>query len=310
MTAVAFVGNCQVVGLRATAQALLPQAEITAFHVSARRTPREVRAAIRSVDHVVTMIGPASPHAKLLGAASLGALGPKTIYLPPFVFPALHSDIVSLDVGAEKLVGAVGSYHSLIALAAFRLGLPPQRALLLYNAHVFARLGYFERVDAAWAALIAGYAMHGYDLAPHLDRWRAASDPFMHAANHPAIVVLSTLATLALERLGLVARGTRMPDGVEDALARAVVQPVYPEIARRAGTVARVQFLRRPGTGGSDRAVPMPEFVRSCFEVYRDADERAFAHPRVVAAASAISELLSAATYAPPVRSLASAAAI
>lgn len=308
MTRIAFIGNCQTPGLRQSAEALLPDAEILSVHVSARRTPAEVRETIRGVDHVVTLFGAQHALAPLLGVEAVRELGPNCIYLPPFVFPALHLDITTLTDGSEPVRGAVSGYHSLIALAAFRLGLSADRACSLYNAHVFAGLGYFRKLDAAWAGLIVRYAEHGYDLTPHLPRWQRTNSPIMHAANHPAIVVLSTLAALALERLGLVAPGTPPPEGVADGLTAAVVQPVYPEIAHRAGTFPRMEFLRRADPSQSSRSVPLSAFVHASYDIYCDLPDRVFHAPKVSAATNALAELLSAAAYTPPRRSVSASA--
>jgi hypothetical protein len=305
-----FVGNCQVASLRLAAQALLPEAEVTAYHANVPLPPEQIRAAVRDQDFVVTNIADEAPLGPLLGPEAIMALGVRTLYLPSFVFPALHRDIIGLRVDGKPLESPVGQFHSRIAVASFLSRLPVDHAVALFNAHVFKVLGYLDAVEPARVALLCHFKRHGFDLASHLREWEMRPTPFMHMGLHPSIFVLATLATLALEKLGLVEPGTVPPENVRDPLFGSVVLPVFPAIARQARTAPFVQFLRPGSRDLSDRSLSLSDFVNQSYAIYRGSDRPALRTPLIKETRRALRAALAAATYPAPRRSLASASPI
>lgn len=310
--AIAFVGSCQVAGLAAAARRLLPGTDVRAIHVGATMPAAAVPAALAGVEAVVTGVGDRAPDGGLIGPAALSAGGRRTAFLPTFVFHGLHPDMIYLADGARMIAGPLSDYHSALAAACFLLDVPAGRAARLFNARVFAAIGYLA-YSTHRQATIAAYARHGYDLAPAFASWEAGAAPFLHTINHPRPPVLSWLATMALRRLELVDAAAAPPADVEDTLASGVIAPVFPAIARQAGWDGGETYLS--GAAAADvaiaaRAMPLAEMVARSYAIFGTLDAALLETPVVTPIADALERLLVPPVYAPPRRSLASPAAI
>jgi hypothetical protein len=166
--------------------------------------------------------------------------------------------------------GLATDYHSVIVAAAFTLGLPERRVPELFNAYIFAELGYFGVFEAAKAALLGIFGQDGFDVRSLFDLWMLQVGQFMYTINHPHILVLATLCRLALARAGRLDLTVPLPEGIDDYLAAQFVWPTYPALAKRLGLPGSTTFLRnvRDLTPGQTRDLPLADYVSACFSLY------------------------------------------
>ena len=282
MTRLAIVGSCQVAGLGAVARQYLPDATVKCWHLYAGEAshPEQVAPLLPEFDFVITQFN----GDELLSAKRLTQAGLKTLYLPTVVFRGFHPDMIYVADREQKKVRVAGlaDYHSALILAAFLSGLSQARTLRLFNAAVFAELGYFDVFNAARVALIQNFADAGYDLKGEFDAWLGSLGQFMHTINHPHIGVLAPLARLALIKLGLIDDGAPRPEALPpDHLRVQLVWPTYPQLAERVGVAGSFDILRKGELGGSDdpRRLALSDCIASSFETYRDLRPEALAPP-------------------------------
>lgn len=291
---IAIIGTCQAAGLAAATRAMLPDAEVAAWHVGVHPpdSEAEIAAKLRGFSLVISQIGDGRVNSPLTPAA-LRAAGVTVLFQPAFVFTGFHPDITYITTPAGLFRGADSDYHSVIALAGFCLGLGVPRVCRLFNALICAELGYLDAYAAAQRELTASFARAGSDIAPLFAGWLAGGQPFMHTINHPHIRVLASLAQAALVQAGLVGPATAAPAGLADGLAQNFVWPVYPAIARQVGVAGAMTFLRRSQGAGGAREMPLETFVERSFALYRAAGEARLRIPVVEAAITRLRGLLS-----------------
>lgn len=313
---IAFVGSCQVAGLAAAARRLLPGTDVRAIHVGTTMPAAAIPAALAGVEAVVTGVADRAPDGGLIGPAALSTSGRRTAFLPTFVFHGLHPDMIYLADGGRMIAGPLSDYHSALAAACFLLDVPAARAARLFNARVFAAIGYLAYATHRQATIEA-YARHGYDLAPAFASWEGGAAPFLHTINHPCPQVLSWLATMALRRLGLIDAAAPPPADVADTLANGVIAPVFPAIARQAGRQAGwtgdetyLSGADRADVPRAARAMSLADMVARSYAIFGGLDAALLETAVVTPIADALERLLVPPVYAPPRRSLASPAAI
>jgi len=268
---VAIIGTCQVVGLAAAARRLLPGAEVNAWHVGVhpKDSDEDLLALLRGYDMVISQLSDWDEHIPLR-ITRLREQGFPVVYLPSLAFPGFHPDIAYIR-GSEGFVhGLENDYHSVIIASAFTLGLPEWRVPELFNAYIFAELGYFEVFEAAKTALFANFGREDIDLHPLFDVWMQQAGQFMYTINHPHILVLAMLCRLALARAGHLDATAPLPEGIDDNLAMHFVWPTYPALARRIGLRGSTTFLRRPHdlAEGQARELPLADYVSACYRIY------------------------------------------
>jgi hypothetical protein len=268
---IAIVGGCQVVGLATTAERMLPGAEVKAWHVGVhpKDSDEDLLALLPGFDIVISQISDSDGHAPL-GITRLRERRLPVVFLPSMVFTGFHPDITYIDKSGGLIRGLETDYHSIIVAAAFTLGLPENRVAELFNAYIFAELGYFDVFEAARKALFASFDEARFDLRPHFDHWMRQVGQFMYTINHPHILVLTVLCRLALVSAGCLDATVPLPDGVTDALGTHFIWPIYPALARRIGLTGSTTFLR--GSRGPDekqaRELPLADYICRSFQVY------------------------------------------
>ena len=242
------IGNCQADGLADWLAALSPGLEVEAFSVAgvqpddpgarARR-----RALLDRSDWVVMQTG--SEHRARFGLPEPDALraeGRRVTLAPWIIFRGFHPDCIYLFHDGAPIPGAAGPLQSAIALAARLEGLTRQRTLRLYNAYVYARLGYFDAYPSALDLMREEWTALGLDPSP----WLAPrAEPFMHTINHPIPAVLEDVARQLLSGAGLQPSANPAPRP-PDRLIGGGIWPVYPELAERLGLEGATAY-RRPG---------------------------------------------------------------
>ena len=290
---VAFVGNCQAPGIVASLKSLLPEATVEGWHFGAQAIKGEELLA-RLADFDVVMKNLPEGHAdNLFDLNRLGERFARVVAIPPVAFTGFHPDIAYVFHGGRAVRGIFGDYHSAIIAAAFLLGLPPDRVPGLFNSLIYARLGYFDAFQRAKEEFIAQHREHGYEIAPHFDRWLAGG-AFMYTINHPRIEVLSTIATMAAIRAGLVAPDTPIPDGVFDNLEASGIWPTYPELAQRIGIAGSMVFTRgrHEVRQGEPREIGLTEAVEISYRRYEATPDLNLARGRVAFVRDRLKELL------------------
>lgn len=250
MSAACIIGNCQAQGLAEWLSALSPGMQARAFSLTGV-TPGDPQALsaldalIAGSDLVVMQAGPA--HRARFGLPEpevLRAQGRRVAAAPWILFRGFHPDCVHLFHAGQAVPGAAGPLHSALAAAAALEGLTQERALGLFNAYAYARLGYFEALPAALATMETEWRNLGLDPG----RWLAPqTTPFMHTVNHPVPAVLEDVARQVLAQAGL--KAVTAFEAPPDRLLPGGIWPLYPEIAQRLGldpAVAGTAY-RRPG---------------------------------------------------------------
>jgi Polysaccharide biosynthesis enzyme WcbI len=268
---VAVIGSCQVVGLAAATQRLLPGADVKAWHVGVhpKDSDEDLLALLPGFDTVISQISDRDGQIPLR-ISRLREQGLPVVYLPVVAFPGFHPDITYIR-GPDGLVhGLATDYHSVIVASAFTLGLPERRVPELFNAYTFAELGYFDVFQAAKAALLSIFDQDGFDVRPLFDLWMQQAGQFMYTINHPHILVLATLCRLALARAGHLEPTAPLPEGINDHLAMHFIWPTYPTLAKRIGLPGSTTFLRNTNglAEGEAREMALADYVSACFRIY------------------------------------------
>jgi hypothetical protein len=270
----AIIGSCQVAGLAAAARRFLPNADIRSWHVGVPAPPigdtdEALLAHLGGFDFIISQLSDWDSHV-LLRISRLRELGLPVVYLPTFVFAGFHPDSTYV-IGPGGLVRGAGSdYHSIIIAASFQLGIPAERVPSLFNAYVFAELGYFDVFEASKTALIANFEREDFDLRPHFDQWITQAGQFMHTINHPHITVLVDLMRLALIKANLISPDMIISRDIEDYLATHLIFPTYPALARRIGIPGSNTIVRAQGRLNHNQAreCSMADFVNENYLYY------------------------------------------
>jgi hypothetical protein len=233
---VAVVGGCHVSGISLALRALLPGATVNAWHVGVSLPAEKIAEEMPSHDVIVTQGLDLSGWGDLEITKLREKYGAtkRVVFVPTTIFTGLHPDLTHVDYQGDVLNTPMGTMHSVIAIAAYTMGINPYQTARLFNAATYEKLGYMNSFQTAAERLIEQLEFYGYNIVPHLDRW-LLSGAFMHTANHPRIDVLSSLATLAAIKAELIPPDTMPPEGLTDYLGTHERCPVYPEIAKGIG---------------------------------------------------------------------------
>jgi hypothetical protein len=263
---VAVIGNCQVDGIAQCLGAMLPGATTIPLRLSEMmKDPTPDRKAawrdrLAACDLILAQHRPPARSTEEFQAPRLKEAYGRVVEFPAIAFNGFHPDCVYLRKGSAMLRGAMGPYHSAFLAACFLEGVPRARVPALFNRFSFASLGYPGAFDAASRHLQAIASRLGFDFAAFLDT--SAPRVFMHTINHPTIGMLHEVARQALSIAGVAHEGidaTRL----EDALARAIVWPVYPGLLDHLPGTGPALFQPRPG-----RLMPLGEFVARSYDAY------------------------------------------
>jgi hypothetical protein len=175
------------------------------------------------------------------------------------------------------------SYHSAIALFAYRKGLSVEMANALFNENVFDALGYFDMWnDASRELLDATRDRYGLDLSAELMNW-SRWGVFMYSTVHPMSFVLFDLSKKLFETVGLKPRTVNFNYYAIHDLARSEIFPIYPPIAKRYGAQGGYMFKLQNhhiSTTVGD-FLTLPQYIASCYKIYSGHDPSQLSNPRV-----------------------------
>lgn len=283
---VAVVGNCQSFGVAYAMQLLDPLANVDRFavHMKAHVDVERLAKTLSEYDYVFSHQFQSGLLARG-DSEDLRRLLPKAIFFPFLWFPAYHPDQIHLldeTRGNAGLFGALGPYHSALALFAFHKGLTLEEANALFNGNVFDEVGYFDAWNAAVQELVDNADKFSLDLREHVVRW-SRRGVFMWSNNHPKSFVLYDLAKTLAARAGLPVRDIDWDYYAIDDLGRADVFPVYPPLAERFGQPGSYTFKRgnyhlSASVGDS---LTLPQFLSASYDLYARCAPSQISNPRV-----------------------------
>lgn len=228
------ISNCQSFGLANSIEALARDVECAAcdnwsFQRAVAADPDHFR------DYDFALILPEAKDWPGFDAARL----PPTMEVPAFQFAAYHPDSVYVFAdGTMFLDGVIAAYQSMIALAAYKEALSPERAATFFNATIYQSAGYFGQWEMQRDWLVGLYRDAGLEIGASLLR-RSRGQAFMHTVNHPRIGILFDLARAILDKLGqpVFAEVPLPPDNLA-----ATAWPIYPEVGERLGLAGAYLF--------------------------------------------------------------------
>ncbi|MFT3729751.1 MAG: WcbI family polysaccharide biosynthesis putative acetyltransferase [Terricaulis sp.] len=156
----------------------------------------------------------------------------KLVTYPKLSTSSFHPDCrVFHTDGGGFIDGPLRQFHSLIIAAGYLEGLSPPRIEKLFNAYVYARLGYMDRVNLHLETLIKHCLSQNYDFTGFVRDTQ--QEAFMFTPNHPRVSILYIAAQQALQRCGVKAKANARPPA--DEIDRNFFWPFYPEIAAQSG---------------------------------------------------------------------------
>lgn len=291
------VGSCQVIGLGAAFRKMWPNAGVKTWHLGPQcpDDAESIAAQLAACDLAVSQVNAPDPAAPL-AFPRLRETAKRAVFVPIIVFNGFHPDCIYLKTNGALVVGPFQHLHSAIIAGGYVLGLPEARVARLFNALVYASLGYFDAFGIARDLLTASFAASGYDLASAIDGWVKQEGAFMHTLNHPRIAVLSSLAQMAAVRAGMAEADGRA-EGVDDFLAHSIQWPVYPELARKL-MLPKSDLVVKMASRTLERAPAhlrnLPATIGAFYEVYGKHDRAALRQAVPGRVLAGLEELLAA----------------
>jgi len=271
---IAIIGGCQAEGLKVSTQALLPRANVSAWHVGVNPpdAPDVILKKLKGFDWVFTQIT-SGPGLETLQFENLQRELNRVHFIPTVVFSGFHPDVTYI-FAPDRLISAVHSdFHSKLAVAGFLLGLSPRRTSELYNAVVFAELGYFDVFEASRIAMEDMLRESGFDISGMVEGWLREIGSFMYMINHPNVALLAALCRDTYVRVGLLPAGSQVPKIAKDHLAESFTWPLYPSLAKRLGLKGSWNF-QRPAwlVAQGARDLPLGQYLEDLFAFYGTLD--------------------------------------
>jgi hypothetical protein len=285
---IAIIGNCQSGALVRCVQAMLPEARVRAITLERIKTEEEAEAGAGKALKADILLSQdvRLPRFGRLRTEILKELRPQLVLYPKIIFTGFHPDAVYVFENSRVVASPTGSYHSQILIDAHLAGLPLDKAIGLFRAEVYERLGYFDEFRKAQIYMVKAGEALSLDLHPKRQRWMG-DDAFMYTTNHPRPRVMASIGRQLLERLELAPREID-PDSITDTLGGAARLPVYPEIGERLGVSEPFVFTSAVREGR--QSLTLEEFAAASYEAYRARSPEVLATALKQGAAEAISE--------------------
>lgn len=267
---IAVFGNCTVDTIAACLGLLLPGVEVEAFWARPQ-APHEALAFRDRLGSFDVVCGHRSWQGPL-AAAEAEARSHRFIGLPWLTFSGFQPD----NVMNHALHSPLGHAHSALIIAAFLNAVPQPRVASLFNAFVYASLGYFNRFDEERSRLLRVGVAEGFDLSSCLDAWPRPSSqevrqPSHHDILHPAYETIAGFATLLAPMIGSPVTIDFANPAIRAQADRTrfnATWPIYPEIAQRLRihpTPMRFSFSGRV-------TADLEEFIAGSYSLYKAAD--------------------------------------
>lgn len=291
---IAILGNCQAAPVADAFKASTSGVTIEQFNMDSRLFRREGPSnwAQRIAECDLLLTQP-------LKSAAVGALRsdllartvPNILYWPRIFFTGFQPDIVVLSsLNRADAWPPGGVFHSAIILGCFLSGIPEHRVRPLFNAYVYAKLGFFPDWKKTKAEFIESVLPPTPESAAEGERW-FNSGCFMYTNNHPNRLITYSVARHLAKSNSL--KWTDVPvETLPDPLEVGVIWPIYPEIAERIGLRGGTTIRLAKTQTEPDRWVQMEEFIAMAYKFYAGTPKSALeVHPQAVAARDAIAAL-------------------
>jgi len=254
---------------------MCPGIEVDAFFVGDIKSPEQgdaIAARLTGYDLVLAHRD-ASPRLGRLRTEALEQVMGCVSRIPKLGFSGFHPD--ALTMMDPALRGTVlGAYHSALIAGAYVAGVPRGQVADLFNAYIYARLGYFDEYAKARAFLSGQLIKLGFEADPLFAAWERIGQ-FMYTPNHPRIETIWAFATAVCRKHGIDSVATReLP---LDELSDNVRWPVYPEIGRRLGVEGSLDFKPQRGA-----ALDLDAYIDRVWTFYERIPPEALRDPRLV----------------------------
>lgn len=181
--------------------------------------------------------------------------------IPSIMFDAYHPDVCFTLVGGDILAGPMGAYHSMIVLAAFKVGLGVEMTRSLFRREIFEQCGFFNRWEEERKRLLEDFARHGLDISAPFRSW-GRRESFMHGIDHSKARPIHDIAYTYLEATGIKPNQTDIVPA--DMIMTGVCFPVYPEIAEALGVEGSYMFKQYQ----QYKLISLERFIELSFETY------------------------------------------
>jgi hypothetical protein len=270
---VGMVGNCQVNGMVALADAMQNQLEFVGFefteaNMASLRQQSSADQPWRGLD--VIWAHPNEQFALWLQQQP-GAFRDRVRPLPTIDTLGFHPDCSYVWQGGHVVDSPIGPYHSALVLWAHRQGFDVQHTLALFRREVFAHLGYFDFHAAGINHMVSKGRDCAMPMAAWLARWQAGG-VWMHTINHPRLPVLADVVQHCLGVLGIKGAADARAV-VPDELAHSACWPVYPAVAEALGLAGEGSYhfkcQRSPALHGKPvKYLGLEEFVAQSLALY------------------------------------------
>jgi hypothetical protein len=269
------VGNCQSGGFGRVFKKMLPNDEVSSFTISNKNLPRILASAAES--HITFSQGILN-RTEISDQIEDALTQAGNVHkIPRILFNGYFPDVTFVPDLTSKTSASPADYHSAIAIAGFLDGRSPRDTARLYNAFVYASLGYFDAFAIARDVFLKHCMDLGLDMSAKFDSW-GANGPFMYAINHPSIRVIADIAYAAAEKAGLNPQ-TIDPDTVVDNLKLALNWPIYPGIAKKLGVQGSMRITR--SREGKELDISWDDYLQNIHAVYASIDPERLRNPQV-----------------------------
>jgi hypothetical protein len=250
---------------------MLPGCKAVSFHSHWAQFDEKTRAdnmaALLECDAIVS--APYGADMGPLSNARLGRVARQLLVLPPFNFRGFHPDIIYVfNRKGGHVLSPTGDYHSRLAIVGFLAGLGVRETASLYNALVFARLGYLRLYAEDFVLQADRFRQFGVDGEAMLQRLRGAQSCFMHSMNHPKQGVLADMARIVCRMMGAEPAPVD-GDAMPDLLEAHPTHPLFPEIAAAIGVPPEGMFTRGTMPVVGRQRIETEDFIEGSFAAYR-----------------------------------------
>jgi hypothetical protein len=181
--------------------------------------------------------------------------------IPSINFDAYHPDLCTVIARGAMLDSPLGSFHSMIVLAAYQAGYDVEATRRFFRRDVFERSGYFARWEIERDQLLKSFADQGLDISGCFRIW-SRGDCFMYGINHSKARPIHDIAQLYLEKCGIEPNQTDLVPA--DVMTAGACYPVYPEIAEVYGVRGSYMFK----VPQDYRQISLEQFIEQSFAIY------------------------------------------
>ena len=181
--------------------------------------------------------------------------------IPSIKFDAYHPDICFVLANDLPFDGAMGAYHSMLVLAAYKAGLNIEKTRALFRREIFERCGFLDRWEGERQQLLDHFAEYGLDITAPFRAW-SRRECFMYGIDHSKARPIHDIAHVFLQACGIEPHQTDIVPA--DTIMTGSCFPVYPEIGEVLGVEGSYMFKRYQ----QYRLISLEHFIELSFAAY------------------------------------------